>query len=107
MFEINETSDFYIEFNSEEEIDLFQKYLDVNKIDLRWRDSGSKPIKEMINYRKKYMHINPMYILSRVEKGYVPFGAKIINCSNILNEINNNQPNNKLLSWIENGGIKK
>ena len=105
MFEINETSDFYIEFNSEKEIDLFQRYLDVNKIELRWRGGESYSIKEMINHQIKYLHINPMYKLTMIIKEYVSSGAKIINCSQILNEINN-QTNNKLLNWIE-GGIKK
>ena len=99
LFEINETSDFYIEFNSEEEIDLFQKYLDVNKIDLHWRGGESYSIKEMFNHKIKYLHINPMYKMSKISKEYVSSGAKIINCSQILNEINN-QSNNKLLSWI-------
>lgn len=106
MFEIKENSDFYIEFNSEEEIKLFQEYLDVNKIDLRWRGGESHSIKEMIPHKKKYLHINPMYELSRVDKGCALSGVKIINYSQILNEINI-QLNNKLLSWIENGGIKK
>lgn len=99
MFEINETSDFYIEFNSEEEMDSFQKYLDVNKIELRWRGGESYSIKEMINYQTKYLHINPMCKLTRADKDFVSSVARIINCSQILNEINN-QSNNKLLSWI-------
>lgn len=99
LFEINETSDFYIEFNSEKEIDLFQRYLDVNKIELRWRGGESYSIKEMIPHQMKYLHINPMYELSKVNKEYASFGVEIINCSQILNEINN-QSNNKLLSWI-------
>ena len=99
MFEIKENSDFYIEFNSKEEIKLFQEYLDVNKIDLRWRGGGSHSIKEMINHQTKYLHINPMYKLTRTDKGCIFPGVKVINCSYILNEINN-QSNNKLLSWI-------
>ena len=99
LFEINETSDFYIEFNSEEEMDSFQKYLDVNKIELRWRGGEPYSIKEMINHQTKYLHINPMYELTRADKDFVSSVARIINCSQILNEINN-QPNNKLLSWI-------
>lgn len=99
MFEIKENSDFYIEFNSEEEMNSFQEYLDVNKIVLRWRGGESKLIKEMINHQTKYLHINPMYELTRTDKGFIFPGVRIINCSQILNEINN-QSNNKLLSWI-------
>lgn len=100
MFEINETSDFYIEFNSEEEIDLFQKYLDEHEIILRWRVSRKTQIKGMIDYRDNYLHINPRYVLTRANKKYIEPEIKIINFSGICNQINNQQ-SNKLLSWIE------
>lgn len=98
MFEINETSDFYIEFNSEEEIDSFQKYLDVNKIDLRWRGGESYSIKENLTYKYKCLHINPNYELSKADKDYAKgTGIKIIKFSEMFNLMTENP----LLSWLK------
>lgn len=98
MFEITKESDFYIEFDYEKEIDMFQQYIERNQIPLLWRNSRNNNIKENLTYKYKCLHINPNYELSQADKDYAKgTGIKIIKFSEMFNLMTENP----LLSWLK------